>query len=330
MKKKILLAASLAIVVALYCAVLFPRIFHGPIFFNWRNSSFSDFMEIDGMAYSKCWVSIINQTDEKAYVRISATADFWDRHTLYAQKNLTGYTQDMRSDIFSVEPGENLLPVYFGAPYGGKYMRSSRTLPWNIRVEVVSENNPGIAYISEEQSYGGKTLLNRIDIQAGKTKFEYDFDRDGELEQISYSVEEMKSSNVASGNRLQFALFDNGILADTLAIETSLDENCIDSILLHDFGFSDGSLELIVCFQYPSAVCFTDGPESAEIHYGACLIRVVDGQLFADTGSIYGSGSYQYAPAEVQSGRLYSISGNRVTLERSQAPIRIDLSDSIS
>ena len=148
-----------AVLLLHFACTRLPQIFHGPVYMDYENSWFGDFMEIDGMAYSRCRLLVRNETGERTYVRISAIANLYDRFNLYAQKYLTGYTQDMRSEIFLLEPGENELRVYFGAPFGGNYQRFNKSLPDWIRIWEVSEDDPGIAFVTPEMAFGGELLL---------------------------------------------------------------------------------------------------------------------------------------------------------------------------
>ena len=282
------------------------------------------------MAYSRCQLLVRNETGERKYVRISAIANLFDRFNLYAQKYLSGYTQDMRSDIFLLEPGENELRVYFGAPFGGNYQRFNRSLPNWIRIWEVQEDDPGIPFITPEMAFGGELLLDAGDIASGKREISYDFDRDGEAEQILLQDKSYVNENGFLRGKMSFSLYDNGSETDTLEYDL-WDYNEIDSIYLHDFGFVDGSLELIVCVENRFAFNFGDKDSWVEnVFPETALIRVADGQLIADTGKIYGSGGYHIEPAAVQDGRLFSIFGNRVTLENDIPPIRIDLSERIN
>lgn len=326
--KRFLCIIAAALLLHFACTRL-PRIFHGPVYLDHKASWFSDFMEIDDMAYSRCQLLVRNESRERKYVRISAIANLYDRFNLYAQKYLTGYTQDMRSEIFLLEPGENELRVYFGAPFGGNYQRFNRSLPAWIRIWEVPEEDPGIPFITPEMAFGGELLLDVQDVADGKREISYDFDRDGEAEQILISDESYVNENGFPREKLRFSLRDNGAETDALEYDWwSCDE--IDSIYLHDFGFVDGSLELIVCMDCMYAFRFSDEESWVDnIVPETALIRVVDGQLIADTGSIYGSGGYHIEPAVVQKGRPFSIIGNRVTLENGIPPIRIDLSETL-
>jgi len=324
--KRFLCIIAAALLLHFACTRL-PRIFHGPVYLDYKASWFSDFMEIDDMAYSRCQLLVRNESRERKYVRISAIANLYDRHNLYAQRYLTGYTQDMRSEIFLLEPGENELRVYFGAPFGGNYQRFNRSLPGWIRIREVPEDDPGIPFVTPEMAFGGELLLDAEDIASGKREISYDFDRDGEAEQILISEEPYVQENGFLHNKLSLSLQDNGTEIDALEYDFwDCDE--IDSIYLHDFGFADGSLELIVCMDYRFAFSFNDEESWVDnIVPETALIRVVDGQLIADTGSIYGSGGYHIDPAAVQHGKIFSIAGNRVTLENGVPPVRIDLSE---
>lgn len=306
-----------------------PRVFHGPVYLDYTASWFSDFMEIDEMAYSRCQLLVRNETGKRTYARISAIANIFDRFNLYAQKYLTGYTQDMRSEIFLLEPGENELCVYFGAPFGGNYQRFNKSLPDWIRIWEVPEDDPGIPFITPEMDFGGELLLDAEDIAAGKREISYDFDRDGEAEQLLLQDESYVQENGFLREKLCLSLHDNGLETDALEYDL-WDSNEIDSIYLHDFGFADGSLELIVCMNYKVVFRFNDEDSWVEnVVPETALIRVVDGQLIADAGSIYGSGSYHIEPVAVLRGRPFSIIGNRVTLENDIRPIRIDLSETL-
>lgn len=127
-----------------------PPIHRGEIYLDYSHSCFHEFMKMDDMAYSRCALTIINETDQRAYIHISATASLFDRHNLYTQKELTGYAMDLQTNVFPVEPGENRIMVYFGAPYGGTYLRGSRLLPWNIRIKVIGNNDPEIVAVAQE------------------------------------------------------------------------------------------------------------------------------------------------------------------------------------
>ena len=318
-----------AVLLLHFACTRLPRIFHGPVYLDYKASWFSDFMEIDDMAYSRCQLLVRNESRERKYVRISAIANIYDRFNLYAQKYLTGYTQDMRSEIFLLEPGENELRVYFGAPFGGNYQRFNRSLPAWIRIREVPEDDPGIPFITPEMAFGGELVLDEEDIASGKREISYDFDRDSEAERILLQDEPYVNENGFLRGKLRFTLYDNGAETDVLVYDLwDCDE--IDSIYLRDFGFSDGSLELIVCVENRFAFRFGDEDSWTENTFPETgLIRVVDGQLIADTGSIYGSGGYHIEPAAVQKGRLFSIVGNRVTLENGIPPVRIDLSETL-
>jgi len=334
LKKKafimLLLIALLAITGYFYLPHL-PPIHRGQIYLDYSHSRFQDFMEIDGMAYSRCGLTLINTTGKKAYVHISATASLFDRHNLYAQKELTGYTMDMQTNIFPVEPGENQILAYFGAPYGGTYQRGSRSLPWNIRINVVEDNDPGIGAVSEERYFGAEVLLSAADIAAGNTSVEYDVDHDGRLEQLDIQICDTKSETSIHEQKrlLQISLCDEGILSDVLEMPLWRGTTPED-ILIYDFSFEDGSQELILRFLNQYTLQFA-GQQPVEYEDSAIsLIRIVNGKLAPDTGSIYGSGGYHIEPAEMYSGKLHSISGNRVTLEGyTMPPIRIDLDETL-
>lgn len=328
MKKLPGVLAVLMMLIALYGFLHINKV-DAVIYCDRKNSNYVDFMEIDDMAYLKCYVDVINETDEKTYVRISATADLFDRHTLFAQKELTGYVQDMRSEIHPVEPGQNRLLVYFGAPYGGKYIKGGRLLPWFIKVQEVEPDDPGIAAVSAEMNFGAEAILTSDEIEQGKSSIEFDFDRDGEDEMLSIvssgngNIEETADS---FNGTTCFRLIDKGVAVDEL--EISVNERFLNNVMVHDFGFSDGSVELIVNFKSSFTFRINNREVTGEEDMTA-LIRVADGRLAIDTGTIYGSGGYHFEPAEIQDGKLYSVSGNRVTLERSDAPLRIDLSDAL-
>lgn len=328
MKKKVLLCL-LAAILAVMCCKYLPRIFHGPIYLKYSESYFSDFMEIDGMAYSRCSLTVMNDTDERTYVKLSAIANIFDRTHLYAHKYLTGYTQDMRSEIFLLEPGENVLRVYFGAPYGGVYQRLHRNLPAWIRIAEVPGDDPGISRVTPEMGFGGELLLDAGDIAAGERGISYDFDRDGEAEKLLLQDASCVEENGFLRVKLGLSLYDNGVEMDALEYDL-WNYSEIDGIYLHDFGFEDGSLELIVCMENRYAISLGGEDRLVEdVRPETALIRIVDGQLIADSGSIYGSCGYDIEPAAIQDGSLFSIVGNRVTLENGLPPIRIDLSDTI-
>lgn len=331
LKKKafiiLLLLVLLTVAVYFYLPHL-PPIHRGQVYLDYSHSHFQDFMEIDDMAYSRCGLTIINETNQKTYVRISATASLFDRHNLYAQKELTGYTLDMQTNIFSVEPGENRILVYFGAPYGGTYQRGSKSLPWNIRVKVVENNDPGIIAVAQEQYFGGRLLLSATDITSGNNSAEYDVDGDHRPERLDICITDTAYENRQSSH-LQLSLYDEGIQVDVLEVPLWSGTSLAD-VLIYDFGFEDGSLELILQLQKRYSIQFA-GQDPVDYEESAVsLIRIVNGRLITDTGSIYGSGGYHVEPAEIYSGKLHSISGNRVTIEGyTMPPIRIDLDETL-
>lgn len=333
MKKKafvILLLMVLLATAGYFYLPHLPPIHRGQIYLDYSRSRFQDFMEIDDMAYSRCGLTITNETDQKAYVHISATASLFDRHNLYAQKELTGYTMDLQTDIFPIDPGENWILVYFGAPYGGRYQRGSRSLPWNIRVELVEDNDPGIIAVSEEQQFGADVLLSAADIAAGNTSAEYDFDGDCMPERLDICITDASDSAIHKQSPcLQLSLYNEGIQTDVLEMPLWKDIS-LEEVLIYDFGFEDESLELILQFQERYSIKI-DGQKPVDYEESAVsLVRITDSRLVADTGSIYGSGGYHVEPAEIYSGKLHSIYGNRVTIEGyTMPPIRIDLDETL-
>ena len=64
-----------------------------------------------------------------------------------------------------------------------------------------------------------------------------------------------------------------------------------------------------------------------------CLLRVVGDQLYVDTGRVFARPYSNVTPEDIQYGKLYSISGNRVTLSDNMdgtgEPVRIDLAESL-
>lgn len=327
-----LLCVVFFMVLALTAWNILPRIFHGPIYMDWENSWFSDFMEIDGMAYSRCNLTVNNDTGAHTYVRISATANLYDQRNLYAGKNLTGYTQDLRSEIFPLETGANEILVYLGAPFGGNCRRFNKSLPGNIRFEQVDADDPEITCISGDLAFGGELLLDNKDASATESELFYDFDRDGDAEKLILRSAEYDQKDGSHPRRVvELELYEGETILDKLEIGPFFEKKTVESVHVHDFGFSDGSLELIVSLNGMIGMqLLPDGEMEWDSMPEVALVRVLDGRLLSDTGSIYGSGRYHVQPAETQPGTLYSIVGNRVTLENGIPPIRIDLGDRIN
>lgn len=232
----ILIILTLLVTAGYFYLPHLPPIHRGEIYPVYSLSSFQDFMEIDGMAYSRCGLTLINKTGKKAYVRISATASLFDRHKLYAQKELTGYTLDLQTYIFPVEPGENQILVYFGAPYGGTYQRGSKSLPWNIRINAVEADDPEIIAVSEEQSFGADVLLSTADITSGITSAEYDIDGDCQPERLDICMTKTASEMgiLEQMYCLKLSLFDEGIQTDELEIPLWTGTT-LEDILIYDF-----------------------------------------------------------------------------------------------
>jgi len=307
-------------------SIVRSRKMHGTVYLDYGESGVSFITNTNEMMYKRCYLTVVNEMDSKAYVRISATAGLLDRHTIFAQKELTGYGQDLCTDIFPVEPGENKLIVYFGAPYGKPDATASGRLPWNIRITPIPEDDPGITAVAEEQHFGAQMLIGAEEVEEGRLFAEYDFDRDGTTERLEIYRENDAEWEAKGGHApLQVRLYDDGELSGKVEVYAWLEH--LQDVLLYDFHFEDGSLEVILRFGRDLGTG-QQGPEEM-----TCLLRVVGDQLYVDTGRVFARSNSNVTPEDIQFGKLYSISGNRVTLSDNMdgtgEPVRIDLAESL-
>jgi len=102
-----------------------------------KQSFFSDFYVTNGMVCIKCEIYVQNTFDVAKTVMFSATSEDDKNGGLLKEALLIGYQEDLKSDIFQVEPGENCLSLYFVGEFGGKNVKQNRLLP-QIAMQIVS------------------------------------------------------------------------------------------------------------------------------------------------------------------------------------------------
>ena len=102
-----------------------------------EGSSFSDLTVVDGQVYMTCTLVIENSTGEEVRVRIAASSPEDVAGGLLQSAELTGMDENLASDVFTLEEGENSVEVVFVGAFGGTEVKQDRLIPEDITLEFV-------------------------------------------------------------------------------------------------------------------------------------------------------------------------------------------------